>query len=275
MMIRLFFSFFILLLLSLTSCKPSNPQLSALSPQEIQSVLKKILIQAHVPQHSYKVVKKYTHDNQAYTEGLVYHNGFLYESTGLYYQSTLRKVELTTGKILQQYKLPANYFAEGLTLLDDYFYQLTYKTTTAFKYTSNTLKLIKTIHSLSGWGLTTDGKQLIMSNGTSELLFINKNSFNVTNTLSVNIQNQPINFLNELEYVNGKIYANVWLTNIILILSATDAKVEGWIDISALNPYAEPSLIEYTANGIAYNDKDKTLLVTGKYWPALYAIKVE
>lgn len=225
--------------------------------------------------YRYHVIKIYPHDTHAFTEGLVFNNGYLYESTGLYQQSTLRKVALATGKILKKYALAPHYFAEGLTVIDSHLYQLTYKENIGFVYEKNTFQVEKIFYyGTEGWGLTTDGKQLIMSNGSTNLLFLDKETFKITKMLAVHDENNKTYSLNELEYINGKIYANVWPTSFIAIISVENGKIEGWIDIAKLYPKENCDSKDCVANGIAYDNQHHTLLVTGKNWPFLYAIKL-
>jgi glutaminyl-peptide cyclotransferase len=228
-----------------------------------------------VPIYRYKVVNIYPHDKKAFTEGFIFHDGYLYESTGLYSHSTLRKIDLAKGKIIQERVLPPYYFAEGITALHHRFYQLTYKEGIGFVYGKDSLKLEKTFKLPSeGWGLTTDGQHLIMSNGSEKLYFLDSESFTIKRVLTVHDREQTIPFLNELEYIDGKIYANIWPTDVIAIISINSGEVEGWINIKPLHPHTHLNDLNYVANGIAYHEKHKTLLVTGKYWPHVYAIRL-
>lgn len=235
--------------------------------------LEHILLAAHVPQYKYEIINTYPHNKSNFTEGLTLNNGYLYESTGLYGKSKLQKIELNTGKVLQSYSLPLQYFGEGMTILGNQIYQLTYREKKSFVYDKTNFEVQKIFsYSGEGWGLTTNGQQLIMSNGSANLNFIDPQTFKVSRTLVVTVQNQKIQSLNELEYINGKIYANVWPTTIILIISPETGHVEGWFNIKALKPGCTST--DCVANGIAYNETDNTLLVTGKLWSYLYTIKI-
>lgn len=227
------------------------------------------------PLFSFTIVRSYPHNPKNFTEGLFMDDGNVYESTGLYQQSTLQKYDLTTGKVLDEYVLPAQYFAEGIAVIDNHIYQLTYQEHTGFIYDKNTFKLQRIFHyPTEGWGLTSDGKQLIMSDGSATLFFINPTTLTVTRTMVVTDQEQPIYSLNELEYIHGEIYANIWPTDIIAIISPQTGKVEGWINIHSLNTPTNCKASSCAANGIAYLEKDNTLLVTGKNWSHSYVIRL-
>lgn len=239
-----------------------------------ENQLEQILLNAHIPEYHYQVVNSYPHEARSFTEGLIWeHGGLVYESTGLYGQSKLRKIEIKSGKILQEYGLPSHYFAEGITIIGNQLYQLTYQEHTGFIYDKNSFHLKNQFTYVSeGWGLTTDNHQLIMSNGSSFLTFMDVKTLKTVRTLPVNINNYPVKSLNALQYINGMIYANVWPTSIIVIISAQTGKVEGWMNIKALKPAS--SCTECVANGIAFNDQDNLLLVTGKNWLYFYEIRV-
>lgn len=240
-------------------------------------ILKQSLILSKTPEYGFELIKTYPHDTQTFTEGLLLDDGYLYESSGLYAKSSLKKTNFSNGQIVKEYSLPPRYFAEGIAIIGNFLYQLTYLEKTGFIYDKNTLKLEKTFqYSTEGWGLTTDGKQLIMSNGSDTLYFINPQTFKILRALQVTDQtHHPINSLNDLEYINGKIFANVWPTEIIIIISPQSGMVEGWINIDSLEPHADYLTADSVANGIAYEKKTDTLLVTGKNWPYLFSIKIK
>jgi glutamine cyclotransferase len=228
------------------------------------------------PAYDFEVVNVYAHNPHAFTEGFIYQDGAIYESDGLYSQSKLKKFDLESGKILQHISLPDKYFAEGITIIGNHLYQLTYQSQTGFVYDKNTFQVENSFHYPSeGWGLTTDGNELIMSDGSSTLSFIDPQTFKVTHTVSVKDHKQPINHLNELEYINGKIYANIFPTDIIAIISPTDGVITGWINIQKLNPCPECEGADQCSNGIAYDAQNQTILVTGKNWPHIYAIRLK
>lgn len=225
---------------------------------------------------SYRILHVYPHDPNAFTQGLVYVDGHLYESTGRGGKSSLRMVELSTGRVLQQYDLPAQYFGEGLTDWDGTLVQLTWKDGLAFVYDRFSFSLKRTFRCEGeGWGLTHDEKQLILSDGTPMLRFIDPHSFSLTRRLSVTDEaGRPLTDVNELEFVHGEIYANVWHTDQIVRISPATGKVVGRIDLSRLMDKTELSDPEAVLNGIAYDPKTDSLLVTGKLWPKLFAIKI-
>src|SRR4030065_1536713 len=185
--------------------------------------------------YEYTVVKAYPHDTTAFTEGLVYENGFLYESTGLYGNSTLRKVELQTGETLQLYSMWPDLFGEGITIFGDRIIQLTWKPGIGFVYEKNSFELIDEFtYPTEGWGITTDGKNLIMSDGTASLYFLNPETLETTGKMEVRDGESPVVRLNELEFVRGKIYANIWQTDKIAIIDVATGKGTGGIDLSGL-----------------------------------------
>lgn len=230
-------------------------------------------IAATIPVYHCQIIGVYPHDTQAFTEGLVFSQAHFYESTGLLGQSSLRRVDPKTGTVVQKYRLPATYFAEGLTLLNDKIYQLTYESNKGFIYNQKTFQVEQTFqYPAQGWGLTTDGKQLIMSDGSAALIFLDPNTFHVTRYVIAHTDTQAVGSLNALAYIDGLIYANVWRTDWIAMISPTDGRVVGWIDILPLHP---PRLgMDDVANGIAYDAKTKTLFLTGKNWPSVFAVKI-
>jgi glutamine cyclotransferase len=240
---------------------------------------------ANVPTYTYEIVNTYPHDPKAFTQGLIFRDGVLYESTGQEGESTLRKVELTTGKVLQKYDVPEEFFAEGMTFLNGKFYQLTWQDRTAFVYDAD-FKLLKEMrYAGDGWGLTHDGTNLIMSDGTHVLRFVNPENFQTVRTVTVLRENgQPLLNLNELEYVKGEIWANIWHSeqsnilgkpNHIARIDPNSGKLLGWIDLSSISPDDVKRDSENTLNGIAYDEASDRIFVTGKNWRKLFEIKVK
>jgi glutamine cyclotransferase len=224
---------------------------------------------------TYKVVKTFAHDPKAFTQGLVFEDGFLYEGTGLNGQSELRKVELETGKVLQTYKLPNEYFGEGITIYGDRIIQLTYQSRVGFVYNKETFKLLEEFnYQTEGWGLTNDGKYLIMSDGTPMLYFLDPETFAQNHKIMVLDQDSPVWGLNELEYIDGEIYANVWPTERIVRIEPETGKVIGWIDMEGILAPEDHSEPVDVFNGIAYDPANHRLFVTGKFYPKLYEIKL-
>lgn len=229
-----------------------------------------------VPTYDYEVVNTFPHDPQAFTQGLVFHKGILLESTGLNGHSSLRKVDLTTGRVRQQRRLSAEYFAEGMTVLNGKIYQLTWQNGKAFAYDLATLEPQKEFsYSGEGWGLTTDGTSLIMSDGTHTLKFIDPITFKVIRTLDVfDHSGAPLKQLNELEYVRGEVYANVWQTPYIARIDPSTGRLLGVINFAQLLPPQDRFGTD-VFNGIAYDATADRLFVTGKYWPKLFEVRLK
>ncbi|XUW99739.1 MAG: glutaminyl-peptide cyclotransferase [Dehalogenimonas sp.] len=228
-----------------------------------------------VAEYTYRIVNTYPHDRGAFTEGLIYSDGFFYESTGLYGQSTLRKVELATGRVLQTASLDAKYFGEGLTLWQNSLIQLTWQTHIGFVYSKDTLSAINSFsYTTEGWGLTQDGIRLIMSDGTSTIYFLDPATFQVNGKIDVKDNGALVVNINELEYVNGKIYANIWMTDKIAVINPGTGNVESWIDLTGLLPAFANLVAVDVLNGIAYDSIGKRLFVTGKLWPLLFEIEL-
>jgi glutamine cyclotransferase len=227
------------------------------------------------PADTYRIVHTYPHDRNAYTQGLLYLDGHLYESTGLRGRSSLRMVDLQTGHVLQNAPLPAEYFGEGLAAWGSTLVQLTWQSHTAFVYDRFSFNLLHTFnYKGEGWGLTQDGKDFILSDGSANLRFLNPTTFREVRHIVVKDQGQPVIQLNELEYVRGQIYANVWHTDRIARISPSTGKVLGWIDLSGLLPAGHASDPEAVLNGIAYDAAHDRLFVTGKLWPSLFEITI-
>lgn len=224
---------------------------------------------------SYRIVHAYPHDPRAYTQGLVYVDGHLYESTGLNGRSSLRMDDLATGRVLQSAPLAEQYFGEGLAAWGSTLVQLTWQAHVAFVYDRFTFRLLRTLHyNCEGWGLTADGKSLILSDGSAEIRFFDPATFRELRHIEVKDRGRPVTQLNELEYIHGEIYANVWHTNRIARISPSTGQVLGWIDLAGLLAPGEVSDPEAVLNGIAYDAAHDRLFVTGKLWPKLFEIKV-
>lgn len=226
--------------------------------------------------YTYQIVHTSPHDPKAFTQGLIYVDGHLYESTGLNGRSTLRMVDLTTGQVLQKHDLPSEYFGEGLTDWGGTLIQLTWKAHTAFVYDRFSFRVLKTFHyDGEGWGLTHDSAQLIMSDGTSYLRFLDPNSFKVERRIQVRDDSgHPVDDLNELEFIHGEIYANVWHSDVILRISPQTGKVLGVIDLSGIINKRELPGGDAVLNGIAYDAANNRLFATGKLWPSLFEIRI-
>lgn len=241
-------------------------------------------VSAKIPEYTYEIVKTYPHDTKAFTQGLIFYNDHLYEGTGGSrargdnFYSSLRKVELDTGKVLQKYDLADDYFGEGITILNDKIYQITWRERTAFVYDLNDFKLLREFrYAGEGWGLTNDGANLIMSDGTHVIRFINPETFETVRTISVfDEKDRPQMNLNELEYIRGEIWANIWEKPEIIRIDPANGKILGKIDFKKLAEEQERSSPDADVlNGIAYDESSDRIFVTGKKWGKLFEIKVK
>lgn len=224
----------------------------------------------------YQVVNIWPHDPRAFTQGLVFLDGKLIESTGQVGFSSLRSVELQTGKVLKKVDIPEPFFAEGAALLNNKIYQLTWQDQRGFIYDAQTLEKIGDFtYSGEGWGLATDGRSLLLSDGSNRIRFLDPDSFRVTKTIAVTDGKTPINELNELEYVNGEIYANIWHDDRIAVIDPENGRVKAWIDLSGLLQPGDVTDPEAVLNGIAFDQTGDRLFVTGKLWPRLFEIKIK
>jgi glutamine cyclotransferase len=228
-----------------------------------------------IPVYGYRVIHTYPHDTNAFTEGLVYADGYLYEGTGLYGSSELRQEVLTTGVVVQRRALSAQYFGEGVAVYGNKIAELTWQSHTGFVLDRATFALQGQFgYSWEGWGLTYDGSRLIMSDGTPTIHFLDPATLQPTGQITVTAEGQGVRNLNELEWVNGEIYANVWMTDRIARISPATGDVTGWIDLTGLRPagtYGNPDAV---LNGIAYDVAGNRLFVTGKLWPSLFEIQL-
>jgi len=224
---------------------------------------------------TYQVVHTYPHDSQAFTQGLVYLDGHLYESTGLNGKSSLREEDLDTGGILRFQDVPSKYFAEGLTNWGNTLIQLTWQDHVVLVYDRANLHFLHTLpYPGDGWGLTQDGAHLILSDGTPTLHFLDPLTLREARRITVKDRGVPVKELNELEFVHGEIYANIWHSDRIARIAPATGKVIGWIDLSGLYPKTDRSNPEAVLNGIAWDAAHDRLFVTGKLWPKVYEIKV-
>ena len=244
----------------------------------VTSILISLLLlacgEASVKEYTLEVQAEYPHDTESYTQGLFIRDGQMYESTGVHGKSTFRKVDLQTGKPLEKLEFDKKYFVEGSVMWKDNLYILTWESRVAFIYDANTLEYKSTWkYPREGWGITTDGKHLIASDGSANLYFMDEN-FAQKKKVLVTIEGRPVRFLNELEYIDGKIWANVYTSDEIVIINPKDGKIEGVIDCRGLLPKQLRTPDTDVRNGIAYNDKDGKIYLTGKNWPKLYEVKL-
>ena len=230
---------------------------------------------ATTPVWKTKVVATYPHDPGAYTQGLIIENGQMFEGTGKQGSSTLREVDLKTGKVTRSISLDEQYFGEGITILDGKIFQLTWKNNFCFIYDLKTFQYKEYFrYPYEGWGLTNNGKELIVSDGSSDLRFIDPNSFKEVRKISVKDGTERIKNLNELEYVNGEIWANIWYEDRIARVSPENGKLLGWIDLCDIYPKSQREDRDQVLNGIAQDPDTKKIYVTGKNWPKLFEIEI-
>lgn len=223
----------------------------------------------------YRVIHSYPHDQQAFTQGLIYLDGHLYESTGIEGKSSLREEDLETGRIVQFHEVPTKYFAEGLTDWGNTLIQLTWQSHIAFVYDRATFHFVRSFtYDGEGWGLTHDAKNLILSDGSSSLRFLDPATFRETRRINVTDHGKPVTQLNELEFIHGEIYANVWHSDRIARIAPATGNVIAWIDLSGLLPANQHSSAEAVLNGIAYDAAHNRLFVTGKLWPKIFEIEL-
>ncbi len=265
--------FLVLFVVMMFSCGTERPSPAPPNPT----------VNPRPPVYDYEIINSFKHDDEAFTQGLAFRDGYLYESTGQYGQSSLRKTEIETGKVLQKHKVPRDYFAEGIAILDDKIYQLTWQSSLGFVYNLSDFKLLKEFrYSGEGWGLTHDGKNLFLSDGTHVIRIIDPETFNVIRTIVVmNDNGQPLMRINELEYIKGEIWANIWQSetigkpNHIVRIDPDTGKVNGWVNLDRISPKDSKGNYENSLNGIAYDEKGDRIFVTGKNWKNLFEIKLK
>ncbi len=263
--------------LSLASPTELATTLPLLTPTSMAASPLVATLPTPVPVYTYTVINTYPHDKMAWTQGLLFDAGVLYEGTGSgqgQLKSVLRKVNLETGAVLQELTLDDEYYGEGIVIFGDKLYQLTWQNQTGFIYDKNSFERLQTFtYPTEGWGLTHDGTHLIMSDGSARLTYRDPATLAVVRTVDVHNGNEPVLQLNELEYVQGEIYANIWTTDRIVRISPATGAVTGWIDLTGLLPAADRQGNEWL-NGIAYLADEDRLFVTGKLWPKLFEIKL-
>ena len=241
----------------------------------ILAALLALFLAPPAPQYGFRVVKTYPHDRNAFTQGLEYREGFLYEGTGMVGRSALRKVKLETGQVLQSFDLPQPFFGEGITVLPQQILQLTWQSQTGFIYDKTKFTVLKSFsYPGEGWGITNDGKQIYMSDGTAQIRVWDPVSLKEIRRIAVSDAGKPVTELNELEFIRGEIWANVWQTDRIARISPADGRVLGWIDLTGILPKSERANSDAVLNGIAYDAATDRLFVTGKLWPKLFEIKL-
>lgn len=224
----------------------------------------------------YKVIRNFYHDPEAYTQGLIYHNNFLYESTGQPNRSSIRCVDPKTGEVLRKRKLDSQFFGEGIALIGNEIYMLTYRERKGFVFNLSDFEIVRefNLQTEEGWGLTTDGKKLIQSDGTAYIYYFNPEYFTLEGQFEICNNERLVNYLNELELTSEGLYANVYGENYIVLINPENGVVTHTLDLSALFPENVSKDMDHVLNGIAYNNETKTFYVTGKQWPVMYEIKV-
>jgi glutamine cyclotransferase len=259
----------LILFFSLTSF---NCQIGAVADRSGENTGEK----GNVPKYGYEIVNAWPHDKDAYTQGLVFNKGKLLESTGQEGRSSLRLVEPETGKILKKIDVPGPYFAEGITLFKGKIYQLTWQHQKGFIYDAESFKKLGEFsYRGEGWGLANDSSSLIMSDGTNRLRFLDPDNFQVIRTISILDGLTPVAGLNELEYVHGEIFANIWHKELVARIEPQTGRVLGWINLTGLRSLSDANHTEAVLNGIAYDENKDRLFVTGKLWPKLFEIRIK
>lgn len=259
-----------LAVLGLASCGQAGADKAPSVPAEPRAT------RAAVARFGYEVVAAWPHDRAAFTQGLVFRNGGFLESTGLNGQSSLREAEMKTGRVLKQVGVAAQFFAEGLAVLGDRAYQLTWQNQKGFVYDVDTFRLEREFsYEGEGWGLTTDGRALILSDGTNRIRFLEPATFQVLRTIDVLREGRPVSRLNELEWINDEIFANVWQTDEVVRIDPASGQVRGVIDFSGLLPATDRGPETDVLNGIAYDAANDRLFVTGKRWPTIFEVRLK
>ena len=226
-------------------------------------------------QYGYRIVKTYPHDRNAFTQGFEYRDGFFYEGTGMTGRSSVRKVELASGRVVQKYDVPQPFFGEGITVLGQQIIELTWQTQTGFVYDKSSFRVLRSFnYPGEGWGLANDGKQIYMSDGTAQIRVWDPATLKEVRRITVKDGARSITQLNELEWVKGEIFANVWQTDRIARISPADGRVLGWIDLTGILPKSDRPDSDAVLNGIAYDAAGDRLFVTGKLWPRIFEIKL-
>ena len=277
------FRLLLVALLLVGGCAPRQPIAAAptgvptIAPTETPLQTPPIQVrQSNVRTLDWSIVRAFPHDPTAFTQGLLWHDSALYESTGMEGQSKLRRVDLQSGQVIKNVNLPDQYFAEGLALAGDKLYQLTWQSKIGFVYDTKTFKPIaKFNYQNEGWGLTYDGTDLIQSDGSDVLTWRDPKNFAARKTVKVTRDGAPLRELNELEWIGGYVWANVWQTDQIVVIDPADGKVVAELNLSGLLGAAERTGREDVLNGIAYDAASKRLFVTGKNWPKLFWIRVD
>lgn len=222
-----------------------------------------------------EILETFNHNPDYFTQGFEIHNGFIYEGTGLNGKSSLLKWDFKTGEVVKSVKLDDKYFGEGITVFKDKIFQITWTSGVCFVYDAKTFKKLKSFdYTGEGWGLTNDDKNLIMSDGTNMIKFLNPDNFSIVKTIAVTDNGAPINNLNELEYIDGEIWANIWMQSKIVVINPETGNITKWIDLSELMSTLEAGEKADVLNGIAYDKQSKKIYLTGKNWKNVFSVKL-
>lgn len=231
--------------------------------------------QEDVARYGYTILNTYPHNMNSFTQGLVYHEGYLYEGTGKHGQSSLSKIDLESGEVLMSKSMSKRYFGEGIEIVGDKIYQLTWQSHLVFVYDKESFESIESHYNATqGWGLAYDGSHLILSDGTATLQFMDPKTFTQVRKIEVNLEGNAISQLNELEYINGEIWANVWQTDFILRIDPVSGEVNSIVDLTGLSEQTQLGSYEAVLNGIAWDAESGRLFVTGKHWANLFEIEL-
>ncbi len=267
--------FAVFLLLTILACSCKGQGAKTRDAANVEAAAAEPVKTTAAVSYTYKIKNVYPHDVDSYTQGLYWHDGYLWEGTGEYENSKLRKVELETGKAVKEISLADKYFGEGIALLDGLIYQLTWREGEAFVYDAGTFERVGSFkYPGEGWGLTTDGERLYMSDGTSTIKVLDPLNFKILSTFEVRDGRRPVRMLNELEWINGRIWANVYMTDEVAIIDPVTGQLTGRIDFTGLLPQAERMPYTDVLNGIAYDAETGRIFVTGKKWHKLFEIEL-
>ena len=248
---------------------------AAPAPQGAQAAQNEQSAADLIPRYGYRVVAVYPHDINAFTQGLLYRDGYLYEGTGKHGQSRLNRRRLDSAEVLQSRALPRRYFGEGIEIVGSRIYQLTWRANIVFVYDRHSFEPVGSHYNASeGWGLAYDGESLILSDGSAVLQFLDPESFSPRRRLQVTLGGEPLHYLNELEFIDGEVWANVWQTDFIVRIDPTDGQVTSVLDLSGLSARTEQGSAEAVLNGIAWDAEGERLFVTGKHWAHLFEIEL-
>jgi glutaminyl-peptide cyclotransferase len=266
---------FLLIVIPLIACTASRGPSNRSSISAAETDGSEVMLKKSIPNYTYEVINFFPHDRSAFTQGLIYFEDFLYESTGLNGSSSLRMADLATGSVLKKVDVPSQFFAEGMTIFQGKIFQLTWLSHTGFIYDLGSFQKIgEFTYDGEGWGLTHDNKHLIMSDGTNRIRFLDPDTLEVKKSISVFNNDVPLMNINELEFIKGEIYANIWQTDTIVRINPKNGKIKGFIDLRGLLSAEDRVNRVDVLNGIAYDEINDRLFITGKLWPKIFEIRL-